>query len=303
MSCKHPVYDTDKHFIIDSTTKKISTESPKIVIPQHTHKSERFTFEIPRMVEGHDMSLSNVVEIHFQNVSAADKKIKSVGIQKAESLEVVGDNVVCSWLIEGDATMYDGILMFALHYSCVQDGTVQYNLPTLSYTAISIGATVWNSETIAWDYRDVIAEFEERISALEGGGNADPEEIKKIVEDYLAANPPKETDPTVPDWAKQPEKPGYTAEEVGALSRNDLQTGIDQALAQAKESGEFDGPAGPQGEAGPAGPQGPTGPQGEAGPKGPQGIPGNDYVLTETDKTSIANTVLGLLPTWEGGSY
>lgn len=116
-------------------------------------------------------------------------------------------------------------------------------------------------------------------------GSADPEEIKKIVEDYLAANPPKETDPTVPDWAKQPEKPGYTAEEVGALSRNDLQTGIDLALAQAKESGLFDGP------------------QGEAGPQGPQGIPGNDYVLTEADKTSIANTVLGLLPTWEGGSY
>lgn len=110
-------------------------------------------------------------------------------------------------------------------------------------------------------------------------GSADPEEIKKIVEDYLAANPPKETDPTVPDWAKQPEKPGYTAEEVGALSRNDLQTGIDLALAQAKESGLFDGP------------------------QGPQGIPGNDYVLTEADKTSIANTVLGLLPTWEGGSY
>lgn len=134
-------------------------------------------------------------------------------------------------------------------------------------------------------------------------GSADPEEIKKIVEDYLAANPPKETDPTVPDWAKQPEKPGYTAEEVGALSRNDLQTGIDLALAQAKESGLFDGAPGPQGEVGPSGPQGPTGPQGEAGPQGPQGIPGNDYVLTETDKTSIANTVLGLLPTWEGGSY
>ena len=125
-------------------------------------------------------------------------------------------------------------------------------------------------------------------------GSADPEEIKKIVEDYLAANPPKETDPTVPDWAKQPEKPGYTAEEVGALSQNSLQTGIDQALAQAKESGLFDGAPGPQGE---------TGEQGPEGPQGPQGIPGNDYVLTEADKTDIASAVLGLLPTWEGGSY
>lgn len=27
----------------------------------------------------------------------------------------------------------------------------------------------------------------------------------------------EETDPTVPDWAKQPQKPSYTAQEVGAL--------------------------------------------------------------------------------------
>lgn len=30
----------------------------------------------------------------------------------------------------------------------------------------------------------------------------------------------EETDPTVPDWAKNPEKPNYTAEEVGALPKN-----------------------------------------------------------------------------------
>lgn len=52
-----------------------------------------------------------------------------------------------------------------------------------------------------------------------GGGEVDAAEIQRIVEDYLAANPPTvtETDPTVPDWAKQPTKPTYTAAEVGAL--------------------------------------------------------------------------------------
>lgn len=29
-------------------------------------------------------------------------------------------------------------------------------------------------------------------------------------------NPPAESDPTVPDWAKQPNKPTYTADDVGA---------------------------------------------------------------------------------------
>lgn len=52
-----------------------------------------------------------------------------------------------------------------------------------------------------------------------GGGEVDAAEIQRIVEDYLASNPPTvtESDPTVPAWAKQPTKPTYTAAEVGAL--------------------------------------------------------------------------------------
>lgn len=42
-----------------------------------------------------------------------------------------------------------------------------------------------------------------------------PEAIKQAVDAYMAEN--SETDPTVPTWAKQPEKPKYTAAEVGAL--------------------------------------------------------------------------------------
>ena len=58
---------------------------------------------------------------------------------------------------------------------------------------------------------------------------------------------------------------------------------IDAALEEAKESGEFDGPAGPQGpkgdkgdtgSVGPAGPKGDTGSTGPAGPKGDTGAKG-----------------------------
>lgn len=46
------------------------------------------------------------------------------------------------------------------------------------------------------------------------------EEIGEAVEEYLTQTPVEvtETDPTVPEWAKEAEKPGYTAAEVGALS-------------------------------------------------------------------------------------
>ena len=46
----------------------------------------------------------------------------------------------------------------------------------------------------------------------------------------------QETDPTVPAWAKQPEKPGYTAEEVGAIPA--AQKGGAEGVAELDESGK-----------------------------------------------------------------
>ena len=56
-----------------------------------------------------------------------------------------------------------------------------------------------------------------------------------------------------------------------------------------------EGPQGPIGETGPTGPQGPQGIQGEQGPQGPigpQGEPGQNYILTEADKSEIAGMVV-----------
>lgn len=111
------------------------------------------------------------------------------------------------------------------------------------------------------------------------------------------------------------------------LSADTLPNAVNTALAQAKESGEFDGADGRdgvdgkdgytpikgvdyfdgeqgiQGIQGETGPQGPQGVQGERGEKGETGAPGADYVLTDDDKTEIATKVLAELPTWTGGSY
>ena len=52
------------------------------------------------------------------------------------------------------------------------------------------------------------------------------------------------------------------------------------------------GPQGPIGETGPQGPQGIQGEQGPQGPIGPQGEPGQNYILTEADKSEIAGMVV-----------
>lgn len=75
-------------------------------------------------------------------------------------------------------------------------------------------------------------------------GGASTEEIKEAVGAYMQEHPFEETDPTVPDWAKQPEKPTYTAEEVGALPDN---TKIPTKTSELEnDSGFLDSPPAPK---------------------------------------------------------
>lgn len=66
---------------------------------------------------------------------------------------------------------------------------------------------------------------------------------------------------------------GYEGEEEQPGSSADIQEAVNKALQQAKDKGDF------------------------------KGEPGDDYILTEDDKREVANIVLTMLPTWNGGSY
>lgn len=63
---------------------------------------------------------------------------------------------------------------------------------------------------------------------------------------------------------------------------------IDDALAEAKASGEFDGPRGEKGDKGDKGEKGDTGATGEMGPTGPKG---DSYILTDADKEEIIEQI------------
>ena len=71
----------------------------------------------------------------------------------------------------------------------------------------------------------MVKALQQRVSALEGGGiGADldvfiTQKLQTILPSWtLQPLPPKETDPTIPLWAKQSTKPSYTAAEVGATT-------------------------------------------------------------------------------------
>ena len=171
----HAVIDDDRHFLIDPDTKQITPAQSDVKIAQHSKNSERLTFEIPSVtVEGHDMTKCNQVAIHFRNVDARTGQ-ESIGIYMVPADDIVTDGaneVTVSWLVDDDATVYAGGLVFSIHFICTEEGKVVYDFPTLTYTGLIVGETVWNSEVIARKYPDVIANHEARITALEKNGGS-----------------------------------------------------------------------------------------------------------------------------------
>ena len=166
MPHSHPIYDSDKHFVIDPITRNIVNNSSKLTIMQYDHNSERFTFEIPRVIEGHDMSLSNAVRVNFINIGSIKTNTNS-GVYEVDDVEVSlddPDTIIFSWLISGAATRYNGSLNFAIRFYCISDESIiEYSWGTNIYSGIKVSNSLDNSETIVEDYVDVLEKWKQDI--------------------------------------------------------------------------------------------------------------------------------------------
>lgn len=164
MAHAHSLYDTDLHFKIDPTTRSISNMSGKVLIVQHDHNSERFTFEIPRYVDGHDMSLCNKVEIHYINGNS-DRKTQ--GLYPVGDLQIDKNDsnyVICSWLISNNATKYVGPLSFLVRFACLTDDVIDYAWSTSVYTGITVSPGIYNTDYIAATYSDVLEQWRAELN-------------------------------------------------------------------------------------------------------------------------------------------
>lgn len=113
---------------------------------------------------------------------------------------------------------------------------------------------------------------------LESLNAANPELVDKSVVEYLEKNP---VDVPVTSVNGRVGDVELDADDVGAVSKSGLQSAIDVALAQAKESGEFNGKDGKNGD------------------DGYTPIKGTDY-YTDDDKTEMVNAVIASLPIYGG---
>lgn len=187
MAHGHIILDADKHFIIDPVSRNIIPQSNKVKLMQYDHNSECFTFQVPRYIEGHDMSLCNVIDINYINISS-DELYRSSGPYRVQDVEINQDDddiVVFSWTISRNATMYAGSLNFAISFSCIVDGIVDYAWHTDVYVGIGIYEGVRNDGSeIVIEYNDVLAQWAE---SLFGAGDSAVQRIKEAEQAALEA--------------------------------------------------------------------------------------------------------------------
>lgn len=167
MEHKHGVYDSDTRFSINAVTRQIKADpKQKTVIMQNDHNSERFTFELPRYIEQHDMSICNQVEVHYLNSDAKDKNSFRKGLYTVDDLQISPDNpekVICSWLISQNATQLVGKLSFRLRFKCVEDGVITYAWHTAIFADVSVSDGINADETFTLDYVDIIEQWKEAV--------------------------------------------------------------------------------------------------------------------------------------------
>lgn len=175
------IVDSDNHFLIDSLTKTISSQGGKKEFGRGSHNSDMITFECDRYIEGHDMSLCNVVRIHYLN---GDKP----GVYDVDDMTVKSDDtskVMFTWIITSSVTASLGKIRFAIAFKCVQeDGTVTYSMPTKINEELSVFDTIDNSERIVQENVDIFEQWKQDLF------DASEREIGESVAAYLAENPP-----------------------------------------------------------------------------------------------------------------
>lgn len=166
MEHMHNVIDADVSFIIDAMHGKIKSESKKLTLREGAHNSERYSFELPRYIEGHDMSLCNKVEVHYLNTSTKKKDTFATGKYTVEDMRISPDDeskVIFSWLISKNATKYAGVLSFSVKFKCIEDDIETYSWPTEIFAEIRISDGINADESFEIEYVDIIEQWKAAV--------------------------------------------------------------------------------------------------------------------------------------------
>lgn len=167
MSHSNKIKDADAFFEVDAITRQIINKTPqKITLIQYDHNSERFTFALPRHIEGHDMAESAKAEVHFINIETGGANSHA---DKYEMNDLQPDpndesKVICTWLISNNATQYAGRLAFMIRFACLDDNNnYVYVWNTATNEEISITNGMDNGAAMVDNYPDILAQWRQDV--------------------------------------------------------------------------------------------------------------------------------------------
>lgn len=251
MAHTHVVYDADPHFSIDENTRAITyMSSEPLIIIQGDHNSERFTFELPRYIDGHDMMLCNKVQVHFINIDSNNTTTRNTDYYEVDDLQLKEDDettVVCSWLVSQAATQLVGSLNFVLRFACMTGSKVDYAWHTAVYSGVTISTSIDASEVIAEQYNDVLEQWyyelimagtmgvnivdEAKVSALNEIDTAKNEALGDVAEvGGIVASDDEPTDPRVSMWLKN----RNAGKQISMLTSEDIKVSDETLIITTK---------------------------------------------------------------------
>lgn len=162
----HSVYDSDPHFIIDPISRAVTNkESKKTILMQYDHNSECFSFEVSRLVEGHDLTLCNRVEVHYTNTDSSTRESNS-DIYEVTDLTVDPNDenkILFTWTISENATMYAGSLSFLIQFACIENDVDTYRWHTGINNSVSISKGMNNGDSIIEQYSDLLNQWKREL--------------------------------------------------------------------------------------------------------------------------------------------
>lgn len=194
----HNIIDLDTHFVVNADDRSITNETgERFVVMQYDHNSERVTFEIPRQIENHDMSLCDLAVVLFTNTGKGTSvSTRSVGSGVYQIKDLVIDEeddnkLRCSWLISREATQYTGKLKFQLEFICHEDeenGIPEYNWHSDQCDMVDVRPSLNSANDIVEVYPDIMTQFNARVDALEKHG-VPQDRLDAAIDEYFLENP------------------------------------------------------------------------------------------------------------------
>lgn len=156
-----------KRLYINPVTRTIAPKyrtQKAVYIAKNDHNSVLLLFEIPKIVDGHDITVDgNIIHIHFANMDSTDATNVSKGMSEAVNVTVDDEEgiVTFCWRIPNTATRYAGVVSIGVTIERYEDvdGTPQevYSWSTAPYGNTIVQDSMDNSDEVCEEDFDYLA--------------------------------------------------------------------------------------------------------------------------------------------------